>query len=244
MIQMAELTNKGLVEHAKKMLALPTAYMWGTLARKIDTGTIDWCRKTYPTMYCSDRVAYLASQIGKRYGCDCVGLIKSYYFGGVGSPRYRADRDFNTNAIFAAAPEKGALSTLPEIPGTCLYMKGHVGVYIGGGWCIECTMGNYGDGVVKTRVAGRGWTNWFYCPFIEYPAGEPPASKPSIETNAYDRGDKVKIKHGARTYDGGGLAAFVYGLVYDVIEVAGDRVVIGKGSNITAAVHSRDLVKQ
>ena len=83
-----KLTNTGLVKHAKTMLGLPTSYMWGTLARKIDSGTIDWCKKIYPSMYSADRVAYLQRQIGKRYGCDCVGLIKSYYFGGVGSPGY------------------------------------------------------------------------------------------------------------------------------------------------------------
>ena len=146
-----KLTNAGLVKHAKTMLGLPTSYMWGTLARKIDSGTIDWCRKTYPSMYSADRVAYLKKQIGKRYGCDCVELIKSYYFGGVGSPEYTTKQDYNTNVIYAAAPKKGPI--LPEVPGTCLYMRGHVGIYIGEGWCIECTLGNYGDGVVKTRVA-------------------------------------------------------------------------------------------
>ena len=33
-----KLTNTGLVKHAKTMLSLPTSYMWGTLARKIDSG--------------------------------------------------------------------------------------------------------------------------------------------------------------------------------------------------------------
>lgn len=241
---MTELTNMGLVEHAQRLLTLPTSYMWGTLARKIDQGTIDWCRKTYPAMYSADRVAYLTRQIGKRYGCDCVGLIKSYYFGGVGSPGYRADRDFSTNAIFAAAPEKGPLSTLPEVPGTCLYMRGHVGIYIAEGGCIECTLGNYGDGVVRTGVAGRGWTHWFQSPFITYPAVPGSGSKPSSNLQTVDRGDKVKVRNGARAYDGDSLAAFVYGLVYDVIEVAGDHVVIGQGNNVTAAVNKRDLIKQ
>lgn len=241
---MADFTNKGLVDHAKKMLGLPTSYMWGTLARKIDAGTIDWCKRTYPDMYNASRVAYLKDQIGKRYGCDCVGLIKSYYFGGVGSPKYRADRDYNTNAIFSASAKKGPLSTLPEVPGTCLYMRGHVGIYIGEGWCIECTLGNYGDGVVRTKVAGRGWTNWFQCPFVEYPqdtSGDASAAKPAV---VLDKGDQVKIKYGARTYEGSGLASFVFGLVYDVIEVKGDRVVIGKGTNVTAAVNKKDLIKQ
>ena len=234
-----KLTNAGLVKHAKTMLGLPTSYMWGTLARKIDSGTIDWCRKTYPSMYSADRVAYLRNQIGKRYGCDCVGLIKSYYFGGVGSPKYTANRDYNTNAIYAAAPKKGPLSSLPEVPGTCLYMKGHVGIYIGEGWCIECTLGNYGDGVVKTRVAGRGWTNWFYCPFVEYPGSSDDTPLP-----AFQKGDKVKVKPGSKTYTGGKLASFVYQTIYDVLEVSGERIVIGIKGNVTAAVKADDLVKQ
>lgn len=240
-----KLTNTGLVEHAQRMLALPTSYMWGTLARKIDQSTIDWCRKTYPTMYSADRVEYLQKQIGKRYGCDCVGLIKSYYFGGVGSPKYTASRDYNTNAIFAAAPKKGTLASLPEVPGTCLYMQGHVGIYIGGGKAIECTLGNYGDGVVTTNVRGRGWSNWFYCPFVEYPGDDTPATKPDKgDITTLDKGDRVKVRPGAETYTGGRLAAYVYNTVYDVMEVAGDRVVIGLKGAVTAAVNKADLMKQ
>ena len=236
---MVELTNKGLVQHAKQMLMLPTSYMWGTLARKIDSGTIDWCKKTYPSMYSAERVAYLKRQIGKRYGCDCVGLIKSYYFGGVGSPKYTANRDYNTNAIYGAAPKKGPLSSLPEVPGTCLYMRGHVGIYIGEGWCIECTLGNYGDGVVKTRVAGRGWTNWFYCPFIEYPSNFTDAL-----ASTFQKGDKVKVKPGAKTYTGGKLASFVYQTIYDVLEVSGDRIVIGIKGYVTTAILQSAMIKK
>lgn len=58
------------------------------------------------------------------------------------------------------------------------------------------------------------------------------------------KGAKVKVKRGAKTYTGGNLAAFVYVNVYDVIEVSGNRVVIGKGSAVTAAVKAEDLIVQ
>ena len=56
-------------------------------------------------------------------------------------------------------------------------------------------------------------------------------------------GDKVRVKKGARTYDGKSLASFVYNTVYNVIQVNGDRVVIGRGNAVTAAVHIKDIIK-
>lgn len=55
-------------------------------------------------------------------------------------------------------------------------------------------------------------------------------------------GSKVKVKNGAKTYDGKSLANFVYKETYDVIQVNGDRVVIGKGKAVTAAVKKQDLI--
>ena len=57
-------------------------------------------------------------------------------------------------------------------------------------------------------------------------------------------GSKVKVKPGAKTYTGGNLSSFVYNNVYDVIQINGDRVVIGKGTAVTAAIHKNDLILQ
>ncbi len=54
-------------------------------------------------------------------------------------------------------------------------------------------------------------------------------------------GKKVRVMKGARTYTGVRLASFVYNKVYDVIEKKGDRVVIGIGKAVTAAVNVKDL---
>lgn len=57
-------------------------------------------------------------------------------------------------------------------------------------------------------------------------------------------GCKVRVKHGAKTYNGKSLASFVYNQVYDVIEISGDRAVIGKWKAVTAAVKTGDLIVQ
>lgn len=67
------------------------------------------------------------------------------------------------------------------------------------------------------------------------------SSSSSSSSKTIKKGSKVRVKNGAKTYDGGGLAPFVYSTTYDVLEVSGDRVVIGIGSAVTAAVHSSNL---
>lgn len=54
-------------------------------------------------------------------------------------------------------------------------------------------------------------------------------------------GSRVKVNKGAKTYTGGGMASFVYANTYTVIQVDGDRVVIGQNGVVTAAVNNRDL---
>lgn len=53
------------------------------------------------------------------------------------------------------------------------------------------------------------------------------------------KGSKVKF-NGTKSYSGLKLADWTKGYIFDVIEVSGDRVVIGKGSAVTAAVKMSD----
>lgn len=63
-----------------------------------------------------------------------------------------------------------------------------------------------------------------------------PGAAPSIQ-----KGSRVRVNSGAKTYTGGGLASFVYTTVYDVIQINGDRVVIGLDGKTTAAMNVKDL---
>ncbi|MCL2299192.1 MAG: M23 family metallopeptidase [Firmicutes bacterium] len=61
--------------------------------------------------------------------------------------------------------------------------------------------------------------------------------------NPIKAGDRVRVKQGAKTYTGGKLASFVYSTVYKVMQISGDRAVIGLGKAVTAAVRIADLTK-
>ena len=93
---------------------------------------------------------------------------------------------------------------------------------------------------------GQG-TGFKFLGFIYNPAacckGTASAALASSSGNTANiqKGSKVRVNSGARTYTGGGLASFVYTNVYDVIQINGDRVVIGKGTAVTAAMNVKDL---
>lgn len=51
----------------------------------------------------------------------------------------------------------------------------------------------------------------------------------------------MRVKNGAKTYDGGSLASFVYNRDHIVKEISGKRAVITYGGVVVAAVNTDDL---
>ena len=144
--------------------------------------TISQKASQYPSRYTAARQKTLKSYVGKDYiGCDCCGLYKYFLWtdGGTKPISYRGATDRSTSGMYNAAVKRGTIDTLPEAPGTILYMTGHVGVYIGNGEAVECTLGRYGDGIVKTKVGGRGWTHWLQMPEIDYSEAKKETPKPT-----------------------------------------------------------------
>lgn len=74
-------------------------------------------------------------------------------------------------------------------------------------------------------------------------------SSSSSGSSAFKKGDKVRVRNGAKNYTGTtSLASFVYSTVYTVIQVGGtglpsDRIVIGINGAVTAAVKATDLYR-
>ena len=68
-------------------------------------------------------------------------------------------------------------------------------------------------------------------------------SSSSSSSSSIKVGDRVKVKSGAKDYNGTKLSSAVYSNIYNVIQINGDRVVIGKGSVVTAAVNKNNLYK-
>lgn len=236
-------TANGLVAYCKEALNLSTVYMWGGLMRIATNSYIKMLADLYPSKYSASRKSYLETRIAKSYGCDCVGLIKSYYFGGVGSPEYQLSKDLNTTGFYGVATEKGCITDIPETPGLITYMEGHVGVYIGHGKVIECTMNpKYGDGVVETPLKGRGWTHWLKLPYITYDKTDCKCGCKCDNCADCTGYDEYIVKKGdslwsiaKKFYGSGSLYTYiceVNGIKPNTVILPGDRLIITYGKGV------------
>lgn len=109
-----------------------------------------------------------------------------------------------------------------------VYTRDHVVSEVSGDRCVI----TYGGAVVAavrksdlTLVSGGSTTS---------------SSKPTT-TAQIVKGSTVRVNQGAKTYDGGGLASFVYTRDHIVSEVSGDRCVITYNGVVVAAVRKSDL---
>lgn len=172
------LTNKGLVEYAKKALALgnDSIYVYGTFGQELTEDLINQKAKQY--LYNLPRKSIYKNALnssGKEYAFDCVGLIKAYIWGGHGNVKYNASQDKSANGMLSASKKSGKIATMPETVGLLVHMNGHIGIYVGDGYVIECTpntkfatQNHKGGGVCKTKLSDRKWTSWCECPYITY----------------------------------------------------------------------------
>ena len=144
-------------------------YVWGTYGQVLSQGAYASKLEQYPDGVGKYADFIQANWIGRRTA-DCVGLIKGYgwydpesqnfVYGSNGMP------DTGANQMYYVATESGPISSIPDIPGLAVWHDGHIGVYIGHGEVIEAMGTMYG--VVKTQLAGRGWTHWLKIPYINY----------------------------------------------------------------------------
>lgn len=110
-----------------------------------------------------------------------------------------------------------------------------------GKYSITSAKHSVGGNGYQCTVAGRR--------IIEEPKISAVQTVAAEESTDFKKGDKVKVKSGARTYNGATtLQSWCYGYTFDVIQVGGsglssDRIVIGIGSAVTAAMHAKDLYK-
>lgn len=162
-------TNLGFVEFAKQTLGC--GYVYGTFGDRCTTSLLDQCAMRYPANnLAGGAMRTMGNKWLGKIVTDCIGLLKFYMFtdkfGDNPHSGYNSDYDTSANGAFNNATEKGPINTIPEIPGICLHMNGHFGVYIGNGDVIEARGTYYG--VVKTRLVDRPWTYWFKSPWLEY----------------------------------------------------------------------------
>lgn len=284
-------TNTGLVEYAKAMLNKP--YWYGTFGQISTEALYNSKKKQYPKYY--DRSSYTQGwehQYGQRVH-DCIGLIKGYLWSDTptSTPKYNSAQDVSANGMLNKCKEKGAIGTIPEIPGVLVFYSGHVGVYEGNGYVIEARGHNYG--VVRTKLKDRPWKNWGKCPWIDY--SKKPTVTATVKKKTLDElakevingkwgtgeerrkaidtahksgkidygyatiqkrvnemmkgnptvkvGSKVRVKAGAKSYEGKIVSPFIYLKTYTVDELKGDRAVLNR-KGICTAFNVKDLIVQ
>ena len=162
-------TAAGLVNYAKAQLGRP--YWWGTSGQIATETLLNSMKKLYPSQYNTALYENAPQQLGQKVH-DCMGLIEGYFWSETpDSPaKYNSNGFTDTTAdrLYAAATEKGDISTIPEIPGLAVHTNGHIGVYIGNGQVIDAY--GHAKGVIQSPLkrTNKPWKHWLKIPGLEY----------------------------------------------------------------------------
>lgn len=174
------------VKVAEKLTGVSTVYMYGCYGQPVTQKLIDYKTKQYPEWYTEERREMLKRHIGKSFGFDCSGTIKSILWGfnfdiklENGGAIYGSNgvKDTNADTMYNLCTRKSTdFSYVPV--GALLHTKGHVGIYIGNGKCVECTPKKL-NGVQYSTVMNitgnsynndflRKWEHWGLLPYVDY----------------------------------------------------------------------------
>ena len=143
--------------------------VWGTYGQVLTRSLYKAKAEQYP-----DEVGGYADFIEEHWiggrTADCIGLIKGYgwFDPETGKIEYGTNGmpDIGADTMYSNAEEKGAIDTIPEIPGLAVWHEGHIGIYIGNGQVIHAS--GTKAGVIQTPIGHRGWTPWLKIPYITY----------------------------------------------------------------------------
>jgi hypothetical protein len=184
---MQKLTGKGLADFAISKLGVP--YVYGAKGSDgiFTQNKLNFLAKNYPKMFTLIYKSKAKRFIGK-VCCDCSGLISWY-----------TDKILGSAQLYATASKRGLIKDVDKAPiGSVLWHSGHVGVYIGNGYCVEEKGINYG--CVKSKISNTHFTHWLNFSYIEYDEIKSPVVTKKQKTNPYDK-PSVVIKYGDKGED-------------------------------------------
>lgn len=139
----------------------------------------------------ADRTKMIRAASTDTFGFDCVNLIKAILWGWSGNvnlryggAEYAANGipDTNADGMIKLCSDMSTDFSKIQV-GEAVWLKGHIGIYIGDGLAVECTP-SWKNGVQVTTVrnikpgTGRKWTKHGKLPWITYEDASTDASKP------------------------------------------------------------------
>lgn len=154
-------TRNGLIEHCKSKIGTP--YVFGAKGEILTQAVLDRLARENPGTYTSAYKAKAAKYIGQRC-LDCSGLISDY------TGRIRGSYNYHDTAV-----ERVSIGHLNEsMIGWALWKPGHIGVYIGDGYCIEAKGINYGT--IRSKVSSTPWQKVLKLCDIDYTTDQAPVT--------------------------------------------------------------------
>lgn len=193
------LTGEMLAAWAERALEAGAKYWYGTCWYRATEDLLMRKQKQYPAHYTGGRMGTYRRHIAEgRMVCDCVGLIKGFFWTGNGMHEnvYRSGNcpDTSANGIIRLCEATGDMADMPDERGLIVWKNGHVGVYVGKGSVIEAR--GYRYGVVRTGLNSRGWEKWGRLPgiMLSYaPDGEAEQPAPTPLLKKGMEGEAVKL---------------------------------------------------
>lgn len=164
------MSHISFAEYAEACLKLKTVYVWGGMGELLSPERLKQKVEMSPEHFTLEKIQSLLKKAdGTTRMFDCSGLVKVFLMGGLQQFRYDPAKDLNDLGLLRQATASAPINSLPETAGICLYMDGHVGIYLGNGNVVEATNHpRFGDGVVQTKLSDREWEQWFCCRGIDY----------------------------------------------------------------------------
>jgi cell wall-associated NlpC family hydrolase len=166
------LTGKGLVKFAESKLGTP--YVYGAKGGVLSQNQINSWARSYPNVYSQSYINKAMKFVGMKC-TDCSGLI-SWYTGKV----------LGSATLYSQAVKRITISNIDKAPvGAILWKSGHVGVYLGNGYCIEAKGINYGT--VKTKVSATAWKYALIMSYISYDDVVEEVAENAMNENPYPK---------------------------------------------------------
>lgn len=174
------------IEFAKKIKNVATnyktLYVMGCFGAPMNSVNKSRYCKNHSYNKQASRRKMINSATSNTFGFDCVGLIKGVLWGWAGNASknyggasYASNNvpDINADAMISKCSDVSTNFSNIQV-GEAVWMKGHIGVYIGDGLAVECTP-SWKNGVQITAcnrsISGynrRNWTKHGKLPYVKY----------------------------------------------------------------------------